>query len=256
MSALPLPTRRQEDWRYSDLDAVATIWPVPEAQHISVPEGESLSYLLLQDATDGAVAVRDHVIEVGDGASLSFHLLNIGGRLGRVTFRVTLGKGAHFGLHGAMIGGGSQMLEIITSVTHAEPGGTSEQVVRSILGDHATGNVLGRIEVARHAQKTDASQSVKAMLLDRTATANAKPELEIYADDVKCAHGCAIGELDKQALFYMASRGMEPTVAKTLLLRSFVAGVFDGIADEAERERFEAAALAKLESLAGQEAGA
>lgn len=256
MTALTLPTRRQEDWRYSDLDAVASVWPVPEAQHIVVPEGESLSHLLLQGAADDAVAVRDHVIEVGDGANLTFHLLNIGGRLGRVTFRVMLGKGAHFGLHGAMIGGGDQTLEIVTSVTHAEPDSTSEQVVRSILSDRATGNYLGRIEVARHAQKTDASQSVKAMLLDRTATANAKPELEIFADDVKCAHGCAVGELDKQALFYMASRGMDPATAKTLLLRSFVAGVFDGIADEDERERFEAAALAKLESLAGQEAGA
>src|SRR3546814_2716726 len=75
--------------------------------------------------------------------------------------------------------------------------------------------------VARHAQKTDAEQSVKAMLLDRTATANAKPELEIFADDVKCAHGATVGELDKAALFYMASRGMEPGLARTLLLRSF-----------------------------------
>ena len=256
MTALALPTRRQEDWRYSDLDAVASVWPLPEAQHIAVPAGETVSHLLLQDAADDAVVVRDHVIEVADGASCTFHLLNIGGKLGRVTFRVTLGKGAHFGLHGAMIGGGDQTLEIVTSVAHAEPDGTSEQTVRSILGGHATGNYLGRIEVARHAQKTDASQSVKAMLLDRTASANAKPELEIFADDVKCAHGCAVGELDRQALFYMASRGMEPAVAKTLLLRSFVAGVFDGIADDAERERFETAALAKLESLAGRGSGA
>src|SRR3546814_12776886 len=70
------------------------------------------------------------------------------------------------------------------------------------------------------------------MLLDRTATANAKPELEIFADDVKCAHGATVGELDKTALFYMASRGMEPGLARTLLLRSFIAGVFDDLVDD------------------------
>ena len=88
--------------------------------------------------------------------------------------------------------------------------------------------------------------SVKAMLLDRTATANAKPELEIYADDVKCAHGCAIGELDAMGLFYLVSRGLPPAEAKKLLLQAFVAGVFAGAADE---EILTAAALDKLGSL-------
>lgn len=257
MSALPLttpplPTRRQEDWRYSDVEAVATIWPLPQPARITVGAGETASHRLLQDAADGAVAVHDYEIDVADGGRCIFHLLNIGGRLGRVTFRVTLGKGAHFGLHGAMIGGGEQTLEIVTNVTHAAPDGTSEQIIRSIMGQRATGSYLGRIEVARDAQKTDAVQSVKAMLLDRTATANAKPELEIYADDVKCAHGCAVGELDRQALFYMASRGMEPALARGLLLEAFVAGVFDDIADEAERDRFEDMAVARLKALAGQ----
>src|SRR3546814_19409829 len=77
------------------------------------------------------------------------------------------------------------------------------------------------------------------MLLDRTATANAKPELEIFADDVKCAHGATVGELDKAALFYMASRGMEPGLARTRLLRSFIAGVFDDIMDDQVREEID-----------------
>jgi len=256
VNALAAPTRRQEDWRYSDVEAVASLWPLPDPVAIHVGAGEEASHRLLQDAADGAVAIHDYAIHVEAGGRCVFHLLNIGGALGRVTFRVTLGKGAHFGLYGAMIGGGEQTLEIVTSVTHAEPDGTSEQIVRSILGQKAVGTYLGRIEVARDAQKTDAVQSIKAMLLDRTATANAKPELEIYADDVKCAHGCAVGELDRQALFYMASRGMEPQAARSLLLQAFVAGVFDDIGDEAERERFDTAALAKLEALAGQGGGA
>jgi Fe-S cluster assembly protein SufD len=84
------------------------------------------------------------------------------------------------------------------------------------------------------------------MLLDRTATANARPELEIYADDVKCAHGCAVGELDPAALFYMASRGLPPAEAKRLMLQAFVAEAFVGAPDE---ERLTAAALARLEAL-------
>ena len=93
-----------------------------------------------------------------------------------------------------------------------------------MLNGKATGTYLGRIEVARGAQKTDAEQSVKAMLLDRGATANAKPELEIFADDVKCAHGATVGELDADQLFYLASRGLPPAEARALLLEGFVDG--------------------------------
>jgi Fe-S cluster assembly protein SufD len=88
--------------------------------------------------------------------------------------------------------------------------------------------------VAKGADGTDGEQSVRAMLLDRTATANAKPELEIHADDVKCAHGCAVGELDAGALFYMAQRGLPPEDAKKLMLQAFVAEAFSGAANESE----------------------
>ena len=249
MTTLTLPTRKAEEWRYSDLEALATIWPTRAPTRIDVGAGETAHHHLLQDAGEGAAAVHDYVVSIADGARCDFHVLNIGGKFGRVTFAVTLGKGSHFELNGAIIGGGEQVLEIITTVTHAQPDATSGQTIRSILGQRATGSYLGSINVARNAQRTDAFQSVKAMLLDRTATANAKPELEIYADDVKCAHGATVGELDRQALFYMASRGMDPATAKTLLLKAFVAGVFDDVADEAIKDRFEAAAIAKLEVL-------
>lgn len=118
--------------------------------------------------------------------------------------------------------------------------------MRSVLGGTATGTYLGKVAVARDAQQTDSEQDVKAMLLDRSATANAKPELEIFADDVKCAHGCAIGELDAMGLYYLQSRGLPPAEAKKILLQAFVAGVFDGAEDE---ERLQALALAKLGEL-------
>ncbi|MFN2473355.1 MAG: SufD family Fe-S cluster assembly protein, partial [Sphingomicrobium sp.] len=90
---------------------------------------------------------------------------------------------------------------------------------------------LGKVAVSREGQRTDASQSIKAMLLDRGATANAKPELEIYADDVKCAHGATVGELDREQLFYAAARGLGPADARALLLEGFVGGLWDGIDD-------------------------
>ena len=97
-----------------------------------------------------------------------------------------------------------------------------------MLNGKAVGSYLGKVEVARGAQQTDAEQSVKAMLLDRGATANCKPELEIFADDVKCAHGATVGELDAMQLFYAESRGLDPASARALLLEGFVMGLWDG----------------------------
>lgn len=246
---LALPTRRDESWRYSDLEAVASVWPIPAPERIEVAAGEEIARVIVQDAAPDVVAIHDYAVILGAGARATFHVLNTGGKLGRVTIDVTLREGAHFELGAAMLGGGEQTLEIVTTMRHIEPHATSNQVVRSVLGGRATGSYLGKVAVARHAQKTDASQSVKAMLLARTATANAKPELEIYADDVKCAHGATVGELDANALFYLMSRGIAPAEAKALLLRGFIAGVFDDVADDAARESLEAAASAALERM-------
>lgn len=247
MSALALlPTRKDEAWRYSDLAAAARIWPVGAPERIVVGAGEAEQRALLQDADGGAVAICDHVIEVGAGGSLDMHLLDLGGALGRVTFDVTLREGASFTLKAALLGAGDQTIELVTTLRHAEPGAVSRQSVRAIAADTATTSYLGQIKVARGAQQSDAAQSFKAMLLNRGASANAKPELEIFADDVKCAHGATVGELDGTALFYMAARGLDPATARTLLLQAFIAGLFDDMADEAERARFETAALAKL----------
>ncbi len=105
-----------------------------------------------------------------------------------------------------------------------------------VLGGKAVGSYLGKVEVARGAQQTDGEQSVKAMLLDRGATANCKPELEIFADDVKCAHGATVGELDPDANVLRESRGLDPASARALLLEGFVMGLWDNVADEAQRD--------------------
>lgn len=249
MTAVTLPTRRDEAWRYSDVSAAAHAFPLPAPERIVVGAGETAHRAILQDAGDGATIISDHVVEIGAGGTLSVHLLNVGGALGRISFDVTLAEGAHFELRAALLGGGEQTIELVTTVRHAEPGATSQQTVRAIAAGKATTSYLGKIAVAKDAQQTDAAQSFKAMLLDRGAAANAKPELEIFADDVKCAHGATVGELDKSSLFYMASRGLDPAVAKTLLLQAFIAGLFDDMDDAGEHDRFEAAALAKLEAL-------
>ncbi|HEY1125559.1 MAG TPA: SufD family Fe-S cluster assembly protein [Sphingobium sp.] len=247
MTALaPLPTRKDEAWRYSDIAAVARAWPIDEPDRFVIAPGEHAHRAILQDAAFGDVAIRDLIVEIGAGGSFALHLLDMGGALGRVTLDVTLHEGAHFELKAALLGSGEQTIELVTRVTHAEPHATSNQTVRAIAAGTATTSYLGQVRVARDAQKTDASQSFKAMILDRGASANAKPELEIFADDVKCAHGASIGELDAQALFYLASRGLDPATAKRLLLQAFIAGLFDDMVDEPERARFESAAVTKL----------
>ncbi len=241
MAAL-IPTRRDEAWRYSDMEALARLWPLPTPESIIVPAGGKFARAIVQDAGD----IQQIELVLGKGAAASLHVLNIGGAYGRIELNVTLHEGADFHLGAAQIGGGEQNLEIVTTVTHAQPGATSRQMVRSVLGGTATGTYLGKVAVARDAEQTDSEQDVKAMLLERSATANAKPELEIFADDVKCAHGCAIGELDAMSLYYLQSRGLPPAEAKKILLQAFVAGVFDGAEDE---EKLQALALTKLGEL-------
>lgn len=222
-----LPTKRDESWRYSDLDAAAKVWPVATRTHVVAP-GERVTLPILIDGDADAVTIEDHAIEIGAGATATVNAAITGGKLGRLFVKVRLAEGAHFELAGAILGGGSETHEIVTRVTHAEPNAASVQTVRIVLADQAVGSYLGKVAVARDAQKTDASQSAKAMLLNRAATANLKPELEIFADDVKCAHGATVGELDAGALFYLASRGLPPAEAKALLLRAFVSGLFEG----------------------------
>ena len=238
-----LPTRRDEVFRYADIAALEPLWPVA-VEVISVATGGSGALAIV--VSGGDAVARQLSIALAPGASFDLRILNTGGGYGRIAVAAELGAGSSFTLGAAQLGGGSATLELVTEVTHAAPDAVSRQVVRSVLGGHATGTYLGKVAVARGAVGTDSEQSVRAMLLSRTATANAKPELEIYADDVKCAHGCAVGELDAGALFYMASRGLTPELAKQLMLQAFVAEAFVGAADE---ETLLAAALERLEEL-------
>jgi Fe-S cluster assembly protein SufD len=241
--ALALPTRRDEAFRYADLPALAPLWPVA-AEVIAVSAGEAGALAIVN--TGAAPVVRELAITLAAGAKFDLRILNAGTGYGRIAVRVTLGEGAEFTLGAAQLAAGGQTLEVVTEVIHAAPNAVSRQTVRSVAGNKGVVNYLGKVLVQKGADGTDGSQSVRAMLLDRTATANAKPELEIHADDVKCAHGCAVGELDANALFYMAQRGLPPETAKQLMLQAFVAEAFVGADDE---EALLEAALAALGTL-------
>jgi Fe-S cluster assembly protein SufD len=223
-----LPTRKLEAYRYADIDALASVWnALAQPQRVEIAAQQRLQQIWLPNGQDVDIRRVELVLEAGAVARI--FALNNAPRYGRYEIDVTMHEGADFALYGANIGGGDSTLEIVTTLRHVEPGATSRQTIRSVLGDKATGSFLGKIEVAREGQQTDAEQSVKAMLLDRGATANAKPELEIFADDVKCAHGATVGELDKNQLFYAAARGLDPVAARALLLEGFIAGLWDEI---------------------------
>jgi Fe-S cluster assembly protein SufD len=189
-------------------------------------------------SASGFVSLTDRA-RLGEGASLVSTTLAAGGADTRLDGRILLaGEGAYAEAGGALLARGRQRHDANLVLRHEQPSGTSRQVWRSVADDRAICSVAARVEVARGAQKTDGEQSLKGLLLSRTAQVNAKPELEIFADDVKCAHGATVGELDRDALFYMASRGVPLPEARALLTRAFVADAVDRIGDEAVREAF------------------
>ncbi|WP_309661807.1 SufD family Fe-S cluster assembly protein [Sphingomonas sp.] len=225
-----LPTRKLEAYRYADIDALASVWSaLAPPERIDITAQQELQQIWMPNSE--AVQVRRAEITIAEGGSARIFVLNTASEYGRIELGVTLADDADFTLFGANIGGGLANLEIVTTVRHLGERGRSRQTVRSVLGGKAVGTYLGKVEVARDAQKTDAGQSVKAMLLDRGATANCKPELEIFADDVQCAHGASVGELDADQLFYAMSRGLDPAGARALLLEGFIMGLWDDAPD-------------------------
>lgn len=265
-----LPTRRQEAWRYADLKTLASLWPGRNQQHramagaavslderiigagwrdervaIDIVAGGRLDGIIEQAMDADGVSTQIYLMKLAAGAAADLTIINSGGRYGRLALDISLEAGAQLTLGGAIVGGADQVLEIITHVRHLGPNATSRQTVRAVLGGRAVGSYLGQVAVSRAAQKTDAEQSFKALLLARGATANAKPELEIFADDVKCAHGASVGELDKAALFYLNSRGIAPRDAQALLAQAFVDDAITGLPEGDARD----ALLARLAAL-------
>jgi Fe-S cluster assembly protein SufD len=138
-----------------------------------------------------------------------------------------MGENANLELNGLTMIGTNQAADTHSLIDHAMPSGISRQLQKFIVAGAARGIFNGRIIVRQGAQRTEASQSSRSLLLDAGARMDAKPQLEIYADDVKCGHGATVGQLDADALFYLQSRGLDPASAKDLLLAGFAADVLN-----------------------------
>jgi len=247
-TATELPTRKDEAWRYAAVEALQGV-ALDDWRDIDVAAGETFRDCIViedQGAREGSTLQRLRV-SVGEGARCELFAVLAAELYARVEIEVTLHKGAHFEFGGVTVGGRDTVREFVTRVVHAEPDGTSNQVVRSVHWGQGTGNFLGNIEVARDAQKTDAAQSFKGLLLEKGASVNAVPQLEIFADDVKCAHGATVGQLDEAARFYMAARGLSPEAARRLLVQAFIGDAFVALGEEDKRERLMRVALDKLD---------
>jgi Fe-S cluster assembly protein SufD len=213
---------------------------------IRLAEGARLmrSVRLLQ--TSGFVSLREEA-DIGQAASLASVFLGAGGASSRIDGELVVsGDGGFAEMGGALLTRGEQRQECAVTVRHAALDGSSRQIWRAVAADRSAASLAARVDVARGAQKTDGEQSLRGLLLHRTATVNLKPELEIFADDVKCAHGATVGELDRQALFYLQSRGLPEGPAKAMLTRAFVADAIDRIGEDAVRQAFAADAEAWL----------
>jgi Fe-S cluster assembly protein SufD len=205
--------------------------------HIEIAAGAVLERIVICADEADAVSVSHAEVKLQPGANFSQTVLTSGARRQRIETVVHHpGGGAAVRMDGAYVLGGQRHADITTAVTHEGLDGETSQVVKGVVGGHGRGVFQGRITVAVGADKTDARMRHDALLLSDTAEVDAKPELEIFADDVSCAHGNTVGALDEEAIFYARSRGIPLEAARTLLTGAFVAAVVDRIEHEAVRE--------------------
>jgi Fe-S cluster assembly protein SufD len=217
---------------------------------ISVGEAATFAHLRVQDEAGAAFHVSTVYADVAARATYDSFSLVLGGRLARMEVHARLaGEGASAHLNAAQLLDGSQHADFTTVVTHAAPRCVSRQTVKNVLAGRSRGVFQGKIEVARGAQKTDGYQMNQALLLSPDAEIDSKPQLEIFADDVKCSHGATVGELDAAQLFYLRSRGIPEAEARAMLVRAFLAEALDLVAHPAARAALEAAIARRWEGI-------
>jgi Fe-S cluster assembly protein SufD len=216
--------------------------PVTE---IAVAEGATLTHVRLQDESLTAYHLATLYASIAAGATYDSFTLALGGRLARAEIHTSLtGPGATAHLNATQLLTGVQHADLTSVVRHAASHGTSRQTVKHVLSGRSRGVFQGRIEVARAAQRTDGYQMNQALLLSPDAEIDCKPELEIFADDVKCSHGATVGELDPEQLFYLRSRGIPDKEARAMLVRAFLTEAIETVTHEAARGMLERAVQA------------
>jgi Fe-S cluster assembly protein SufD len=221
---------------------------------VVVGDGSVLEHCRLQRESESAFHIGHTAFQLGRSSRSSSHAFAFGGRISRHDAVAVLGgEGADCTLNGFYLAGGNQLVDNHTEIDHAKPHGTSHELYKGILGGRARGVFNGRIRVRPDAQKTDAKQTNKALLLSDEAQINTKPQLEIFANDVKCTHGATVGQLSQDALFYLRTRGIGLDDARSLLVGAFAADVTGRVAMEPVRGELDRLLASRLPALLAQE---
>ncbi|HEX2973160.1 MAG TPA: Fe-S cluster assembly protein SufD, partial [Tepidisphaeraceae bacterium] len=207
---------------------------------IVLGENSFIDHCKLEQETLEAYHIAAMHVELGRASSFVSHAASIGGKLVRNDLSVALnGEGAEATLNGLVVIDGDQHVDNHTLLRHEKPNCPSHELYKNVLGGRASGVFKGKIYVQKDAQKTDAKQTNKTLLLSDDATMNAMPALEIYADDVKCTHGSTTGPVDEEMVFYLETRGVSHEAARHLLTYAFAADITRRIKVEAVRRRIE-----------------
>jgi Fe-S cluster assembly protein SufD len=203
-------------------------------------------YKLLEEPAD-AFHIASMFLQCARAGTFSSHSLTFGGGLVRNDVVATLnGEGIDCTLNGLYVGRDRQLIDNHTTIDHAMPHCGSHEIYKGILAEQSRAVFNGKIIVRPDAQKTDAKQTNKALLLSDEANINSKPELEIFANDVKCTHGAAIGQLDDAAMFYLRSRGLDVTESRAMLVRAFAGDILNRVKIGPVREYLDEILTARL----------
>jgi len=206
---------------------------VNSINEIFVAENASLEFDLLQNENEKSFQVCGTHVYQSTHSRFSINTITLGGHIVKNKLHIKLdGTQCENHMHGLYLADGSQLIDNHTAVYHTKPHSNSNQLYKGIIGGKAHGVFNGKIFVEKDAQKTNAYQSNKNILLSNDAVINAKPQLEIFADDVKCTHGATTGQMDEEALFYLRSRGINEAPAKALLNLAFANDILNNISME------------------------
>ena len=215
---------------------------------VMLAENAVIDHTKMQLESETAYHIAAMHVHAARDSRFKSHAFMSGGEITRNTINAQLdGENIECTLNGLYLGHGRQLIDNHTCIEHAHPNCNSYEIYKGILDDKARGVFNGRIHVWQDAQKTDALQTNRALLLSDDARVNTKPQLEIYADDVKCSHGATIGQLDEDALFYLRARGISRPTAYRILLRAFAQDVLGQITIESLRDGLTERGLAKID---------
>ena len=203
------------------------------SEDIIVGENGAVNYCKIQNDAGQLIQVANTTIHQHRASRADTYTLTLNGQLIRNNLNIIIdGEGCESHFYGLYLSDGDTLVDNHTTVDHKKPNSFSNELYKGLMDGKSKGVFNGKIYVRPHAQKTNAFQSNRNLLLSDDATVNTKPQLEIWADDVKCSHGCTTGQLDEEALFYLQSRGIPKATAKAMLLYAFAAEVMETIKNE------------------------